>query len=121
MPAQQEPESEPTELDRLDPSPEPARPPRRPPRRRGPVETGVRKDITRLPEAMRKGGIAAAALALAAELDTGHLPPRESAGHAREIRQCLTTLAEMAPGDARGDQTDEVRQARERRLMPAQG
>lgn len=96
--------------------PPPPRPPRRPPRRKGPVEAGVHKDIARLPDAMRKGGIAAAALTLAQELDTGELPPRESAGHAREIRQCLTTLAEMAPGDVKGDQTDEVRERRERRL-----
>jgi hypothetical protein len=110
-----------TGMDRLDPAPQPPRAPRRPARRRGAVELGVHRDITRLPDAMRKGGIAAAALALAAELDTGELPPRESAGHAREIRQCLVTLAEMAPGDARGDQTDEVRQRRERRLAPDRG
>jgi hypothetical protein len=93
------------------------RPPARPrPRRKGPVEAGVASDLRQLPAPMRKGGIASAALRLARELDTLGLAPRDAAGHAREIRQSLVTLAEMAPGEGRGDRTDEIRDRRERNL-----
>jgi len=92
------------------------RPPRPAPRRKGPVETGVSADLKLLPAQLRKGGIASAMLRLARELDTGGLTPRDAAGHAREIRQATVTLADLAPGEGRGDQTDEVRDRRERRL-----
>lgn len=95
----------------------PAASPARPrPRRKGPVETGVARDLKLLPAQLRNGGIANAILWLAAELDTGELASRDAAGHAREIRQSLVTLAELAPGEGRGDRTDEVRDRRERRL-----
>jgi hypothetical protein len=115
QPAQPGPQ---TELDRLDPAPVQPPPPR--PRqarqRKGPVELAVRRDLARYPDDMRKGGIAAAALRLASELDAHLVVGRDAAGHAREIRMCLTQLHDFAPGEVRGDSTDEVRERRERRL-----
>lgn len=124
-------QEDPTELDRLDPMPDPeeppeppplqavARPERRAPRRKGPVELAILRDLKAFPDDLRKGGIASAALRLAVELDSGIVLGRDAAGHAREIRQCLVQLREFAPGEVRGDATDEVRERRERRL--AQG
>jgi hypothetical protein len=114
-----------TELDRLDPppvlppetleQPPPQTAPLPPPP--GPVETGVARDLARLPDDMRWGGLASTALKLAAELDRGlGLTPRDAAGYARELRMCLVTLAEMAPGENKGDATDESRQRIARRF-----
>jgi hypothetical protein len=89
--------------------------------RKGPVETAVCHDLGPLPDYLRKGGVAAAAVRLAAELDMGVVTGRDAAGHAREIRQCLTALREWAPGAAADDHTDEVRARRERRLGNAGG
>jgi hypothetical protein len=52
-------------------------------------------------------------------MDLHILDPRNQSGHAREIRQCLTVLREMAPGERKGDQTDDLRDRRERRLQAA--
>ena len=78
-------------------------------------------DLAPLPEYLRKGGVAAAALRLAMELDTGIVAGRDAAGHAREIRQCITALREWAPGAAADDKTDEARGRRERRLELVSG
>lgn len=74
------------------------------------------RDLARFPDDLRTGGIAAAALQLAHELDAGIVLGRDAAGHAREIRMCITQLTEFAPGEVKGDSTDEVRARRERRL-----
>lgn len=108
--------SEPTELDRLDPPPEPA-PRRRPARRKpGPAETAVTRDLKALPEDLRKGAIAAVALGLAKDLDTLDMTARDKSGMYAQLRMAMVTLREIAPGEARGDHTDEVRERRERRL-----
>lgn len=95
------------------------RPKRNAPRRKGPVELAVLRDLKAFPDDLRQGGIAAAALRMAMELDAGIVLGRDAAGHAREIRQCLVQLREFAPGEVRGDATDEIRERREKRL--AQG
>lgn len=107
-----------TELDRLDP---PARPPRArreraAPRRKGAVEAAVARDLKAMPAALRNGAIAAAAAKLAHELDAMPMTPRDAAGHARELRMCMTQLADLAPGERKGDVTDEVRARREARM-----
>jgi hypothetical protein len=115
----------PSELDRLDPSPAAeAQPPDlaplskpRPKRRQiGALERAVREDLKRLPEDLARGGIAAAALRLATELDAGLVIGRDAASHAREMRQCLTQLRDWAPGASSEDKTDEVRARREARM-----
>ena len=119
----QDPVPEPvTELDRLDPAPEtspPASPRRPPPYRRGPVELAVLRDLKAFPDDLRKGGIAAAALKLARMIDIGAMSARDLSAMAAQVRMSLVTLREIAPGEAKGDHTDEVRERRERRL--AQG
>jgi hypothetical protein len=108
-----------TELDRLDPVPAPAPPPRPPraaPRRKGAVESAVARDLKTMPAALRGGAIAAAALKLARELDELPMTARDTAGHARELRMCMTQLADLAPGERKGDVTDEVRERREARM-----
>lgn len=80
------------------------------------VEDAVRNDLARLPEDMREGGVARIALYCAEQLDSGMHAPRDAAGFARELRLSLAQLREMAPGEVKGDVTDEVRERRERRL-----
>lgn len=82
----------------------------------GLMEEAVLSDLAELPEKMRKGGVAAGALRCARVIDEGGLTPRDEAGYVREIRLALAQLREMAPGDVKGDSTDEVSQRRERRL-----
>jgi hypothetical protein len=108
-----------TAMDRLDPvpaAPAAARPRRAAARRKGPVEAAVARELKAMPAALRGGAIAAAALKLARELDTAPMTPRDTAGHARELRMCMTQLAELSPGDRTGDITDEIRARREARL-----
>lgn len=80
------------------------------------AEDAVRRDLERLPREMREGGVAMVALFCAQQLDAGAMSPRDAAGYAREIRLALAQLRDMAPGDVKGDVTDEVRARRERRL-----
>ncbi len=80
------------------------------------MEEAVRSDLAQLPESMRKGGVAAGALHCARILDEGGLAPRDEAGYVREVRLALGQLREMAPGDVKGDVTDEMSMRRERRL-----
>lgn len=115
MPEQQEP----TALDRLDPSPVPPRQPRRRRRVLGDRERGVRRDLRLLPDELRLGGIAAGILGLARDLDMGIVAGRDAAAHQREIRQGLTTLRELAPGERKGDKTDDLAARREARLTAA--
>lgn len=80
------------------------------------LEESVRSDLAALPLAMRRGGVARVTLMCARVLDQGGLSPRDAAGFAREMRLGLAQLREMAPGEVKGDVTDEVKQRRERRL-----
>jgi len=76
----------------------------------------VRNDLARLPPEMRVGGIAQSALLCAQALDQGDLLPRDFQALIRELRLALAHLQDTAPGDRRGDTTDEVRRKREERL-----
>lgn len=107
-------------MDRLGPAPAP---PRQPRRRRviGNRERGVRRDLKRLPDELRLGGIAAGIIGLAMDLDMGLVAGRDAAAHQREIRQGLTVLREMAPGKRAGDKTDELAARREGRLAAQAG
>ena len=104
---------------REEPDPEP-RAPRVPARRKGPVEAATARDLKTLPPVMRQGALAATALKLAREIDTDEMTARDLAGHARELRMHMTQLFDSAPGGAKGDATDEVRERRERRLSAAE-
>lgn len=80
------------------------------------LEESVMVDLAMLPSAMRRGGVARVAVMSARILDEGGLTPRDAAGFMRELRLALAQLREMAPGEVKGDVTDEVRQRREKRL-----
>jgi len=125
MPRKTAPETAPSALDLLDPAPAPRREPAPPPPPRtrrppiGPREKGVRRDLRLLPDDLREGGIAANLIGLAQDLDRGFVAGRDAASHAREIRQGLTVLRELAPGERKGDKTDELAAKRQRRLAAA--
>jgi hypothetical protein len=111
-------QASPTAMDALDPAPVQPAPARRrpPPRRKGDNETAVLRDLKALPEDLRKGAIAAVALGLARDLDEDGMTARDKAGMYAQLRMAMVTLREIAPGEAKGDHTDEVRERRERRL-----
>lgn len=69
-----------------------------------------------MPVSMRRGGVAAVARLAARVLDEGGLAPRDAAGFAREVRLALAQLRDAAPGEVKGDRTDEVRERREKRM-----
>jgi hypothetical protein len=119
------PETQPSALDMLDPAPVPVAGPPSPPKpkpyRPGVIEQAVMADLRNFPDEFAKGAIAASARRLARELDMGMVIGRDAAGHAREIRQAITTLREMAPGERKGDATDDLRARREARMQAATG
>lgn len=80
------------------------------------IEESVKADLTEMPVKMRRGGVAKVAISCARILDQGGLSPRDAAGFMRELRLALAQLREMAPGEVKGDITDEVKERREKRL-----
>jgi len=116
---------QPSELDRLVLGPDAAfaeaapPPPKTPPRRKGKIELAVGRDLRAMPTALRASALAASALDLARDLDETEMTPRDKAGIARELRMHMNDLAAQAPGERKGDATDEVRERRERRLAAA--
>lgn len=82
----------------------------------GPIALAVERDLAGYPPELAGGAIAATALRLAFELDSGIVMGRDAAGHSREIRLAMQALRELAPVGDSGDQTDEIRARRERRL-----
>jgi len=46
---------------------------------------------------------------------------RDLAATAAQLRMAMVTLREIAPGEAKGDHTDEVRERREKRLSQQGG
>ena len=111
-----------TELDRLALGPDAAysgaapAPPKAPPRHKGDVELGLDTDLRTMPRALRLGTLARTARRLARTLDAGGMTPRDEATMARELRMHVNDLIAMAPGERKGDSTDEVQARRERRL-----
>jgi hypothetical protein len=119
---------QPSEMDRLVLGPDAAfaeaaaPPPKVPPRHKGKIELAVGRDLRAMPTALRQSALAATALDLARDLDSADrdgMTKRDKAGHARELRMHMTDLAAQAPGERKGDSTDEVRERRERRLAAA--
>jgi hypothetical protein len=90
------------------------------PRRKGPLELAVMRDLRAMPDALRLSAIAASAINLAREIDTLDMTARDTAGHTRELRMCMTQLADLAPGERKGDSTDMLRERRERRMAAAE-
>lgn len=96
-------------------------------RRRGAVEAAVARDLRALPAALRRSGLAAAALELARRLDRpGHAPcevcgcegieatsDRDAAALERELRATLAALPR--PAATAKDRVDEVAEKRAER------
>lgn len=124
---EQQDDSPPTELDRLDPAPSPgdppeplpSRPPQGPP---GAAEAAVLRDLARLPEDLQKSVIAVTAVILARSLDEGAMLPRDATGVVREIRMSMTQLRLWNPAGESGDETDATREQMDnvRRLYVAE-
>jgi len=113
-----------SELDRLDPAPLPPRPlrrPRPPARRKGEQEKAAYDELKTMPPALRKSAIAVSALILARRIDANASTDRDATGMHRELRMHMETLADRAPGERKGDSTDEVRARREARLSAEDG
>lgn len=85
-------------------------------RRIGAQERAVRADLKRLPDEVAKGAVARAMLILAHEADWADLPARDLAQVLRELRQCSAYLREISPVAGAGDEIDELRKRRQRRL-----
>jgi hypothetical protein len=89
----------------------------------GEVEQGVLKDLSRLPEDLRVGGIAQVALYAARQLDglgnAFDLPARDAAAFLAQIRHCVTQLRDWAPGEVKDDVTDTAQKRRESRMLRA--
>ena len=79
-------------------------------------EQSVLDGLESFPQDIRRGPIAASMIGLAREWDVLVYMGRDAPGHAREIRQSYMALREMAPGERKGDKTDELSERRARRL-----
>ena len=84
------------------------------------LEEATYSDLSRYPAAIRDGGVAQLALDLARLMDIGDILPRDRAALAQQYRQCMDNLRLQAPGDIKGDLTDELRQRREKRMAAEQ-
>src|SRR5437016_2882749 len=84
-------------------------------RRKLSMERAVRRDLAQLAPHLRGGAIATAALFLARRVDAG-AGARDTAALLREMRQCVTTLWQIAPVAIPASPVDELRARRESRL-----
>lgn len=88
----------------------------------GPHLAAVRRDLDRLPADLRLTTTAAAAEGLARSLDLGTETYRFQAALVKELRDCLTALAELAPLDAEEDDpVDDLTARRSARRAAAAG
>ena len=87
---------------------------------KGKVEKALDKDLSRLPENLREGALAAAARLLAKRLDAG-LSARDATTAARELRVTMDKLSQAAPIQKTEDVGDELQQRRQERLRAAEG
>ena len=83
----------------------------------GQQEQGVLNDLSRMPPELAEGSLAALALALAQQADSGELPPREAIAAAAQIRQCMVQIRDWAPGTDTGDSTDVKRERMEKQML----
>lgn len=82
----------------------------------------VRRDLDKLPADLRETSTAAAAEGLARSLDLGTETYRFQASLVKELRECMTALAEMAPPEVEeGDPVDDLTARRKARRAAASG
>ncbi|MEH0547299.1 hypothetical protein QA802_30700 [Streptomyces sp. B21-105] len=85
--------------------------------RRGAVAAATTAQLEALGVDPAAHALAAAALRLAAEVDSAS-DSKAAATAARELRQALAVVVAAAPPKERGDRVDEIAKRRERRLSP---
>ncbi|MGW0599949.1 hypothetical protein ACWD11_22735 [Streptomyces sp. NPDC002776] len=88
--------------------------------RRGAVAKATTAELAELGVDPAANAQAAAALRLAAELDSAP-DPKAAATAARELRQAMAVVRAAAPPRERGDKVDEIAARREQRLSPRAG
>ncbi|WP_411090802.1 hypothetical protein [Streptomyces sp. 049-1] len=88
--------------------------------RRGAVAAATTAELADLGVDPTTNAQAAAALRLAAELDSSQ-SPKDSAGVARELRQAMAVVRAIAPPKERGDRMDELEKRRRDRLASTAG
>jgi hypothetical protein len=76
---------------------------------------GVVADLKALPDALAGSGLAASALALAAELDSGETSATAKAACSRSLVQVMRELRVLAPTGEEADELDELTARREAR------
>lgn len=77
------------------------------------VLVGVEKDLSRMPEHLRDGGLASVARAMAERIDSGSKCSPSECG--RVIVECLVQLRDLAPEEVVLDVVDDLAAARKRR------
>lgn len=88
----------------------------------GPHLAAVRRDLDKLPADLRDTATAAAAEGLARSLDLGVETYRFQAALVKELRECMTSLAAMAPPQIEeGDPVDDLNAKRAARRAAAAG
>lgn len=88
----------------------------------GPHLAAVRRDLEQLPMELRETTIAASAEGLARSLDLGTETYRFQASLVKELRDCMSALAEMAPPKVEeGDPVDDLTAKRAARRAAASG
>lgn len=87
----------------------------------GPHTAAVERDLARLPDQLRTGGLAVAALGIARTLDAD-CDPRYQSGLVGQLRACLTDLAALAPPEQEeADPVDDLASKRAARRSAAAG
>lgn len=87
-----------------------------PTRRKGAVEKAVFDELKAMPADLRGSGLAAAALALARDIDTPGNSATSRSMCARELREHLDRLRELAPPKKERDRLDDLKDSRVARL-----
>lgn len=90
---------------------------------KGDIERAVCHDLSQYPEEEKvfETAFAQTAIYMARQLDQGDVSPREVTQYTKEIRLNLMQLADLFPPAAEGDDTDQAREKRERRMRERDG
>ncbi len=86
-------------------------------RGKGDVTRAVERELEGLPdERLRTSGLAASALSLARDLDASSTPASSRAMCARELREHLDRLRQLAPPEEKRDRLDDLARRRAERV-----
>ena len=80
------------------------------------VVEAVGRDLERLPSHLAESALAAAALALAGEIDTGSNSATSKSMCAKALQDMLRELRDLAPAEEESDEIDDLEARRQRRI-----